>query len=154
MVPAGFVRAHLRACDRPRNTASEEMRHIRRSEKLGPKQQAIAFGAWGGTFTVGAVVGPIIGGVLLSHFWWGSVFVLGVPFMVAVLIFAPIVLPEFKNPNAGKLDPASVICCWPQCCRSFTASSRWSRTVGSSCRRPRWSLASSAALSSCRVSAG
>lgn len=74
-----------------------------------PKQQAIAFGAWGGTFTVGALVGPIIGGVLLSHFWWGSVFVLGIPFMVLVLILAPIVLPEFKNPNATKLDPTSVV---------------------------------------------
>jgi DHA2 family multidrug resistance protein-like MFS transporter len=74
-----------------------------------PKQQAIAFGAWGGTFTVGALLGPIIGGFLLAHFWWGSVFVLGIPFMIAVLIFAPIVLPEFKNPNAGKLDPTSVI---------------------------------------------
>jgi DHA2 family multidrug resistance protein-like MFS transporter len=74
-----------------------------------PKQQAIAFGAWGGTFTVGALLGPIIGGFLLAHFWWGSVFVLGVPFMIAVLVFGPMVLPEFKNPNAGKLDPTSVV---------------------------------------------
>jgi DHA2 family multidrug resistance protein-like MFS transporter len=73
-----------------------------------PKQQAIAFGAWGGTFTVGALVGPIIGGFLLSSFWWGSVFVLGVPFMLVVLIFGKAVLPEFKNPNAGKLDLTSV----------------------------------------------
>jgi DHA2 family multidrug resistance protein-like MFS transporter len=74
-----------------------------------PKQQMIAFGAWGGTFTIGALLGPIIGGILLAHFWWGSVFVLGVPFMIAVLILAPIVLPEFKNPSASKLDPASVV---------------------------------------------
>jgi MFS transporter, DHA2 family, multidrug resistance protein len=74
-----------------------------------PKQQAIAFGAWGGTFTIGALLGPIIGGFLLAHFWWGSVFVLGVPFMIAVLVFGPMVLPEFKNPNAGKLDPTSVV---------------------------------------------
>lgn len=74
-----------------------------------PKQQAIAFGAWGGTFTVGALVGPIIGGFLLNHFWWGSVFVLGVPFMLVVLIFGRAVLPEFKNPAGGKIDLASVV---------------------------------------------
>ena len=74
-----------------------------------PKQQMIAFGAWGGTFTIGALLGPMIGGILLNHFWWGSVFLVGVPFVVAVLILGPAVLPEFKNPNAAKLDPTSVI---------------------------------------------
>ena len=74
-----------------------------------PKQLGIAFGVWGGTFTVGALIGPIIGGFLLNHFWWGSVFLLGVPFMVVVLIFARAVLPEFKNPDAGKLDFVSVV---------------------------------------------
>jgi len=74
-----------------------------------PKQQGIAFGVWGGTFTVGALVGPIIGGFLLNHFWWGSVFLLGVPFMAAVLIFGRAVLPEFKNPAGGKLDLISVV---------------------------------------------
>ncbi|SDH50029.1 MFS transporter, DHA2 family, multidrug resistance protein [Actinokineospora alba] len=74
-----------------------------------PKQLMVAFGVWGGTFTVGALLGPILGGFLLANYWWGSVFVLGVPLMVAVLIFAPIILPEFKNPNAGKLDPTSVV---------------------------------------------
>lgn len=48
------------------------------------------------------------GGVLLEHFWWGSVFLIGVPAMVLLLIFGPWVLPEFCNPNAGKLDLGSV----------------------------------------------
>lgn len=73
-----------------------------------PKQQAIAFGAWGGTFTIGALLGPVIGGILLNSFWWGSVFLVGVPFMIAVLVLAPTALPEFRNPNAGKLDLTSV----------------------------------------------
>jgi DHA2 family multidrug resistance protein-like MFS transporter len=73
------------------------------------KQRSVAFGIWGGTFTVGAIIGPVIGGVMLEHFWWGSVFLLGVPAMVLLLIAGPLVLPEFRNPMAGRLDPPSVL---------------------------------------------
>jgi DHA2 family multidrug resistance protein-like MFS transporter len=73
-----------------------------------PKQQATAFGVWGGTFTLGALVGPVIGGVLLAHFWWGSVFLLAVPFMALLLILGPKLLPEFRSGQAGRLDPTSV----------------------------------------------
>src|SRR5205814_9594840 len=54
-----------------------------------PKQQAAAFGVWGMTFTLGAVFGPVIGGVMLANFWWGSVFLLGVPVMILVLLVGP-----------------------------------------------------------------
>ncbi|MBB4909377.1 DHA2 family multidrug resistance protein-like MFS transporter [Actinophytocola algeriensis] len=74
-----------------------------------PKQQAAAFGIWGGTFTLGAVFGPVLGGVMLEHFWWGSVFLLGVPFMVALVVLGPAFLPEFRNPQPGKLDLTSVV---------------------------------------------
>jgi DHA2 family multidrug resistance protein-like MFS transporter len=74
-----------------------------------PKQMATAFGVWAGTFTLGAVFGPIIGGIMLAHFWWGSVFLLGVPLMVILLVAAPKLLPEFNNPQPGKLDPTSVV---------------------------------------------
>jgi DHA2 family multidrug resistance protein-like MFS transporter len=74
----------------------------------GPRQQASAVGIWAGCFVVGAIVGPIVGGVLLEHFWWGSVFLLGVPAMVLLLLVGPGLLPEFRNPQAGRLDPASV----------------------------------------------
>jgi DHA2 family multidrug resistance protein-like MFS transporter len=73
-----------------------------------PKQQATAFGIWGGVFTMGAAFGPILGGLLLEYFWWGSVFLIAVPFLVAMLVLAPKYLPEFSNPSAGKLDYASV----------------------------------------------
>jgi MFS transporter, DHA2 family, multidrug resistance protein len=72
------------------------------------KQRSVAFGIWGGTFTVGAIIGPVIGGAMLEHFWWGSVFLLGVPAMLLLLIAGPLLLPEFRNPAAGRLDPASV----------------------------------------------
>jgi DHA2 family multidrug resistance protein-like MFS transporter len=74
-----------------------------------PKQMGAAIGVWGATFSAGAIIGPIVGGLLLAHFWWGSVFLIGVPAMVIMLIFGPILLPEAKNPNPGKLDPLSVV---------------------------------------------
>jgi DHA2 family multidrug resistance protein-like MFS transporter len=74
-----------------------------------PKQMATAFGIWAATFTLGAIFGPVIGGVMLAHFWWGSVFLLGVPIMLALVIVGPKLLPEFKNPAAGKIDPTSVL---------------------------------------------
>lgn len=74
-----------------------------------PRQQASAIGVWAGCFVVGAIIGPIVGGVLLEHFWWGSVFLLGVPAMVLLLLLVgPRLLPEYRNPQAGRLDPASV----------------------------------------------
>jgi DHA2 family multidrug resistance protein-like MFS transporter len=74
-----------------------------------PKQRAKAIGMWGGTFTLGAIVGPMLGGALLSHFWWGSVFLLSAPVMLALIILGPIVLPEYKHQGAGRLDPLSVV---------------------------------------------
>ncbi|MHC0430259.1 MFS transporter [Streptomyces sp. O3] len=74
-----------------------------------PKQQAAAFGLWGATFTMGAVFGPVIGGVMLAHWWWGSVFLLGVPLVLIALVLAPKLLPEYKNGEPGRLDPTSVL---------------------------------------------
>lgn len=74
-----------------------------------PKQQATAFGIWGSTFTLGALFGPVIGGMLLAEFWWGSIFLLGVPIMVLTLILAPKFLPEFRNPEPGRVDLTSVL---------------------------------------------
>ena len=73
-----------------------------------PKQRASAIGIWAGCFVVGAIIGPIVGGAMLAHFWWGSVFLLGVPAMVLLLVLGPLFLPEYRNPSAGRLDLASV----------------------------------------------
>jgi len=72
------------------------------------RQRAVAMGIWAGCFTIGAIIGPLVGGVLLSHFWWGSVFLIGVPVMVLLLILGPVLLPESRNPEAGRIDLPSV----------------------------------------------
>jgi DHA2 family multidrug resistance protein-like MFS transporter len=73
-----------------------------------PRQRATAIGIWAGCFVVGAIVGPVVGGAMLAHFWWGSVFLLGVPAMALLLILGPVLLPEYRDPAAGRLDVTSV----------------------------------------------
>ncbi|MFB8009607.1 MFS transporter [Nocardia sp. NPDC056000] len=73
-----------------------------------PKQRATAVAAFTGCFMGGAIIGPIAGGVLLAHFWWGSVFLLAVPVMLLLLIAGPMLLPEYRDPAAARLDILSV----------------------------------------------
>ncbi|MFF2550443.1 MFS transporter [Nocardia sp. NPDC058058] len=76
-----------------------------------PGQRSVAVGVWVGSYSVGGSIGPLAGGLMLEHFWWGSVFLLAVPVMVLLLILAPRVLPEFRDPNAGKIDLLSALMC-------------------------------------------
>lgn len=69
------------------------------------RQSAIA--VWAAAFAVGTAIGPVIGGFLLEHFWWGSVFVVGVPVTVALTVLAPRLVPESKDPNPGRFDLVS-----------------------------------------------
>jgi DHA2 family multidrug resistance protein-like MFS transporter len=71
---------------------------------LDPRQRTMAIGIWVTSFSVGGAIGPLLGGVLLEYFWWGSVFLIGVPVMVLLLVLGPVLLPEFRDPNAGRLD--------------------------------------------------
>jgi MFS transporter, DHA2 family, multidrug resistance protein len=75
---------------------------------LDPQQRTFAIGVWIASFSAGGAIGPLIGGLLLEHFWWGSVFLVNVPVMVFLLILGPIVLPEFRDPKTRRLDPISV----------------------------------------------
>lgn len=68
------------------------------------KQRTLALGLYTTCFSSGTMLGPLAGGFLLSHFWWGSVFLIAVPLMVLLLATAPFLLPEFKDKQAGKLD--------------------------------------------------
>ena len=72
-----------------------------------PRQRTVAISVWITSFSAGAAIGPLLGGVLLEHFWWGSVFLLAVPVMLLLLILGPVLLPEYRNPDAGRLDLGS-----------------------------------------------
>lgn len=69
-----------------------------------PKQRSIAIGWWIASFSAGSAIGPLAGGVMLEYFWWGSVFLLALPVMALLLVLGPRVLPEYRDPEAGRLD--------------------------------------------------
>lgn len=71
---------------------------------LDPRQRTIAIGIWITSFSAGGAIGPLLGGVLLEFFWWGSVFLLAAPVMALLLVLGPKLLPEFRDPEAGRLD--------------------------------------------------
>jgi DHA2 family multidrug resistance protein-like MFS transporter len=67
-------------------------------------ERSFAIGVWVASFSAGAAIGPLIGGVILSHFWWGAVLVINVPIMLLLLVLGRSLLPEFRDPNAGRMD--------------------------------------------------
>jgi DHA2 family multidrug resistance protein-like MFS transporter len=73
-----------------------------------PRERTLAVGVWAATFSAGAALGPVLGGILLEHFWWGSVFLINVPVMVLLLVGGLLVLPEHRNPHPGPWDLPSV----------------------------------------------
>jgi MFS transporter, DHA2 family, multidrug resistance protein len=74
-----------------------------------PRQRATAIAVWVGCFGCGAIIGPVIGGAMLEHYWWGSVFLLSLPAMVLLLVLGPVLLPEYRDPTGGRLDLTSVV---------------------------------------------
>jgi DHA2 family multidrug resistance protein-like MFS transporter len=73
-----------------------------------PRQRALGFGIWATMFALGMAMGPVVGGVLLEHFWWGAAFLIAVPVLGLLLLLAPILLPEYRAARAGRLDLISV----------------------------------------------
>lgn len=69
-----------------------------------PQERTFAIGVWVTSYSIGGAIGPLLGGVVLEYFWWGAVFLLGVPVMVLLLILGPRLLPEYRDPNAKPLD--------------------------------------------------
>jgi MFS transporter, DHA2 family, multidrug resistance protein len=76
---------------------------------LDPKQRSTAIGVWIAAYSAGGAIGPVLGGVLLEFFWWGSVFLIGIPVMGLLLILGPRTLPEYRDPNAGRLHIRSAV---------------------------------------------
>ncbi|MCX5137996.1 MULTISPECIES: MFS transporter [unclassified Streptomyces] len=73
-----------------------------------PRERSLAIGIWGATASAGTAVGPVVGGFLLEHFWWGSVFLINLPVMVVLVLVGIKLLPESKSPSHGPWDLISV----------------------------------------------
>ncbi|MFB8386862.1 MFS transporter [Microbacterium sp. NPDC055910] len=72
-------------------------------------QRRIAIAIWASMFSAGSALGPIVGGILLEHFGWGSVFLMAVPVLVPLLVLAPLLVPESRDPKPGRIDPVSIV---------------------------------------------
>ncbi|MGP3988807.1 MFS transporter [Streptomyces sp. 3N207] len=68
------------------------------------RQRLVAVAAWGSAFSAGSALGPVVGGLLLEHFWWGSVFLINLPLVLLALIGLPLLVPETKDPAPGRFD--------------------------------------------------
>jgi DHA2 family multidrug resistance protein-like MFS transporter len=75
-----------------------------RSMFADERQRTVAIGIWVTSFSAGAAIGPLVGGLMLEHFRWGSVFLLAVPVMALLLALGPRLLPEYKDPEPGRMD--------------------------------------------------
>jgi len=74
-----------------------------------PAQRSRAIAIWVSAFSAGSAVGPLAGGFVLEHFWWGAEFLLAIPVVLLLLVLGPVVLPEYRDPDAGRLDLPSAI---------------------------------------------
>jgi DHA2 family multidrug resistance protein-like MFS transporter len=74
---------------------------------LDAQQRQTAIAVWITSFSVGAAIGPLLGGLVLEFFWWGAAFLIAVPVMVLLLVLGPRLLPEYRDPEPGRLDVLS-----------------------------------------------
>jgi EmrB/QacA subfamily drug resistance transporter len=74
-----------------------------------PLERGKAIGVWAGVSALGIGLGPISGGFLLEHFWWGSVFIVNVPIVIAGLVLGYILIPESRDPSHAALDPLGAL---------------------------------------------
>jgi DHA2 family multidrug resistance protein-like MFS transporter len=72
-------------------------------------QRRLAIAVWASAFSAGSALGPIVGGFLLEHFDWGAVFLVAVPVLIPLLIAAPLLVPESRDPNPGRIDIVSIV---------------------------------------------
>src|SRR3954470_18953384 len=74
-----------------------------------PHERGRAIGVWAGAVGLGVAIGPIVGGLLLEHFWWGSVFLINVPIVIAGVVLVLTLIPESRDPKPGRIDFVGVL---------------------------------------------
>ncbi|HEX4818414.1 MAG TPA: MFS transporter [Nonomuraea sp.] len=79
------------------------------SNVFPPAERGRAIGVWAGGVGLAVAIGPITGGLLIEHFWWGSVFLINVPIVLIGLFLIAAVVPESKDPRPSRLDPFGVL---------------------------------------------
>jgi EmrB/QacA subfamily drug resistance transporter len=79
------------------------------SNVFDPRDRAKAIGVWAGAVGLGVAIGPVVGGVLLENFWWGSVFLINVPIILLGLVAIAVLVPESRDPKPGRVDLAGVL---------------------------------------------
>ncbi|MET8282885.1 MFS transporter [Micromonospora sp. NPDC005174] len=79
------------------------------SNVFDPRERGRAIGVWAGAVGLAVAIGPILGGTLLEHFWWGSVFLINVPVVVAGVILVALLVPESRDPRPGRVDLLGVL---------------------------------------------
>ncbi|MEU7617387.1 MFS transporter [Micromonospora rifamycinica] len=79
------------------------------SNVFDPRERGRAIGVWAGAVGLAVAVGPILGGVLLEHFWWGSVFLINVPVVVVGVVLVALLVPESRDPRPGRVDVLGVL---------------------------------------------
>ncbi len=78
------------------------------SNVFDPRERGKAIGVWAGAVGLGVAIGPVVGGLLLENFWWGSVFLINVPIVVGGLVAVSLMVPESRDPNPGRVDLVGV----------------------------------------------
>lgn len=76
---------------------------------LDRAERRAAIAVWAAAFSGGAALGPVLGGLLLERFWWGSVFLINAPIMLVFIVLALLLLPEAKDDDPGPFDPLSAL---------------------------------------------
>ena len=69
-----------------------------------PKERAAAIGIWTAMVGVAVAIGPIVGGLLLEHFWWGSIFMVNIPVVIVAIALGAFLVPESRDPKVGRMD--------------------------------------------------